>query len=139
MADNLIPGVGSIGSMSLEPTKRVAPQSQTDPAQQYAQVAAQARAASGASEVAVVSKPDPSSKENETKSKSEAKPEKLPEKPPEKPKNIFADVSLHFKIDAHSHNITILVLDRNTRKVLRSIPPEEVSKMGPGDLLSLFT
>ncbi len=46
---------------------------------------------------------------------------------------------LKFKIDEKTKDVTILILDRETRKVVRSIPPEEISKLEPGELLELFT
>ncbi len=60
----------------------------------------------------------------------EAKPEKSP--------NPLADVSLKFKIDEKTKDVTILILDRASHKVVRSIPPEDMNKMNPGELLELF-
>ncbi len=51
----------------------------------------------------------------------------------------LSDVSLKFRVDAKTNEVSILILDRATRKVLRTIPADEMSKMNPGDLLELFT
>jgi hypothetical protein len=62
------------------------------------------------------------------------------EKPEEKPLipvNNGDNVAIHFKVDAKTHNITVYVIDRETRRVLRSIPPEELNKLQTGDLLEL--
>ena len=48
------------------------------------------------------------------------------------------NVSLHFKIDAQTHEVTVLVLDKNTREVIRTIPPEELNQLQQGELLELF-
>jgi hypothetical protein len=59
--------------------------------------------------------------------------------PAEKPANPFQDVSIKFKVDAKTNDVTIMILDRATRKVVRTIPPEEMNRMDPGELLELFT
>jgi hypothetical protein len=64
------------------------------------------------------------------------KPEKAEEKPLI-PVNNGDNVAIHFKVDAKTHNITVFVVDRQTRRVLRSIPPEELNKLQTGDLLEL--
>jgi uncharacterized FlaG/YvyC family protein len=48
------------------------------------------------------------------------------------------DVSLEFKIDPDSQNVTVLILNKTSRKVIRTIPPEELSKLHEGDLVELF-
>ncbi len=53
------------------------------------------------------------------------------------PVNNGDNVAIHFKVDAKTHNITVFVVDRQTRRVLRSIPPEELNKLQTGDLLEL--
>lgn len=52
--------------------------------------------------------------------------------------SLLPDVSLHFKIDAKTNDVTVFVLDKNTKKVLRTIPPEELAKLRQGELLELF-
>jgi hypothetical protein len=56
-----------------------------------------------------------------------------------KDSNPQPNLSLKFKIDEKTKDVTILMIDRETHKVVRSIPPEEMSKMDPGELLELFT
>lgn len=55
-----------------------------------------------------------------------------------KPLFQMADVQLKFVIDAETKDVTILILDRTSRKVVRTIPPEEMAKLDPGELLQLF-
>jgi len=50
----------------------------------------------------------------------------------------LADISLKFEIDAETNDITILILDRASQQVVRTIPPEEMAEMDPGELLQLF-
>lgn len=49
----------------------------------------------------------------------------------------LSEVRLHFKVDPVTHEVTVLVLDRTTRKVIRTIPPEELAKLQQGELLEL--
>lgn len=48
------------------------------------------------------------------------------------------DVHLKFQVDSDTNEITILILDRESKQVLRTIPPEELSKLRAGDLFELF-
>ncbi|RCK71988.1 MAG: hypothetical protein ANABAC_2242 [Anaerolineae bacterium] len=50
----------------------------------------------------------------------------------------FGDVTLRFEIDSQTHDVTILILDKASQKVVRTIPPEEMARMDPGELLQLF-
>jgi uncharacterized FlaG/YvyC family protein len=50
----------------------------------------------------------------------------------------LSDVFLKFKVDEKTRNITVYVIDRETKRVLRSIPPEEMNKMQSGDLLEFL-
>jgi hypothetical protein len=49
------------------------------------------------------------------------------------------EISLKYQIDEKTQDVTLLILDRASRKVIRSIPPEDMTKMDPGELLELFT
>jgi uncharacterized FlaG/YvyC family protein len=65
----------------------------------------------------------------------------VPDKKTETPKSapvMTNDTSLKFIVDKNSNSITVLVVDRATQKVVRSIPPEELNQYKDGDLLSLF-
>ncbi|GAB4481826.1 MAG: hypothetical protein Kow0088_24330 [Anaerolineales bacterium] len=50
----------------------------------------------------------------------------------------LGDVTLRFEIDSQTHDVTILILDRASQKVVRTIPPEEMARLDPGELLQLF-
>lgn len=50
----------------------------------------------------------------------------------------LGDVTLRFEIDSQTHDVTILILDKASRRVVRTIPPEEMARMDPGELLQLF-
>jgi uncharacterized FlaG/YvyC family protein len=64
--------------------------------------------------------------------------QKVKDSKPEKVASALADVSLKFQIDAKTNDVTIFILDKASRQVVRTIPPEEMKKMGPGELLELF-
>ncbi len=65
-------------------------------------------------------------------------PENKPEVTASKPQVIADNVSLKFIVDNESNNITVLVLDKSSNKIIRAIPPEELNNFKEGDLLSLF-
>jgi hypothetical protein len=48
------------------------------------------------------------------------------------------NVQLKFQVDNQTHEVTVLVLDRASRQVVRTIPAEEIRKFRNGDLLELF-
>lgn len=50
----------------------------------------------------------------------------------------LGDVTLRFEIDSQTHDVTILILDKTSQRVVRTIPPEEMARMDPGELLQLF-
>jgi uncharacterized FlaG/YvyC family protein len=52
-------------------------------------------------------------------------------------KNPFRDVELKFVRDDNSNQMTVYVVDRTTKSVLRSIPPEDIGKLNVGDLLEI--
>jgi uncharacterized FlaG/YvyC family protein len=63
--------------------------------------------------------------------------------PPEKsPKSLpvsnLEDVSLRFRVNEDTNEITVYVIDRASRRVLRTVPPEEFTKLQAGDLLQLM-
>jgi len=49
----------------------------------------------------------------------------------------FSEVSLQFRIDEKTKDVTVFVVDRNSKRVLRSIPASELAKLQAGDLLKL--
>ncbi len=67
---------------------------------------------------------------------------KTDEEPLKKLKEKFAkplgDVSLKFKVDEDTHDVTVFIVDNASKKVVRTIPPEEMAKINAGELLQLF-
>jgi hypothetical protein len=45
--------------------------------------------------------------------------------------------SLRFSIDPATHDVTVLIVDPSTRRVVRSVPPEVLAKMTEGELVEL--
>lgn len=50
----------------------------------------------------------------------------------------LADVTLKFQVDEATSDVTVFVVDKTSKRVLRTIPPEELDKLNSGDLLHLF-
>jgi len=48
-----------------------------------------------------------------------------------------SNVSIHFRLDEKTNELTVFVVDRQTKRVLRSIPASELQKLQAGDLLKL--
>jgi hypothetical protein len=48
-----------------------------------------------------------------------------------------SDVSIHFRVDEETKDLTVFVVDRKSKRVIRSIPANELSKLQAGDLLKL--
>jgi uncharacterized FlaG/YvyC family protein len=48
-----------------------------------------------------------------------------------------AEVSLHFRVDNETRDVTVFVVDRQSKRVLRSIPANELAKLQVGELLKL--
>ncbi len=53
-------------------------------------------------------------------------------------KALYTDVHLKFQVDDDTKEITVLILDRISKEVIRTIPPEELSNLRAGDLFELF-
>lgn len=49
----------------------------------------------------------------------------------------LSNISIHFRVDDETNDVTIFLVDRKTKKVLRSIPASELQKMQVGDILKL--
>jgi len=58
--------------------------------------------------------------------------------PETKVANPLGNFSLEFQVDDTTNDVTVYILDRNSHEVVRTIPPEELNNLNPGDLLSLF-
>jgi len=53
------------------------------------------------------------------------------------PGNELSNVSIYFRIDDKTHDLTVFLVDRKSKQVLRSIPASELHKLQAGDLLKL--
>jgi len=63
-----------------------------------------------------------------------------PAAPAEKPNPlVMSNVSLKFEVNEKTNEITIKILDDKTKKVIRSIPPEELKDLRDGVMVELFT
>ncbi|HEX7554976.1 MAG TPA: flagellar protein FlaG [Leptolinea sp.] len=58
----------------------------------------------------------------------------------EKPSPLMmSNVSLKFEVDEKTNEVTIKILDEKSKKVIRSIPPEELKDLRDGVMVELFT
>jgi uncharacterized FlaG/YvyC family protein len=53
--------------------------------------------------------------------------------------NSTADVRLHFRVDPDSQDVTIVLIDRVSQRVVRTIPSDQLRELAEGELLELFT
>ncbi|MEK7278005.1 MAG: flagellar protein FlaG [Chloroflexota bacterium] len=55
-----------------------------------------------------------------------------PDKPaqPEFALNMMRDVALRYKIDKETGALSLLIIDRQSRQIIRTVPPEELSRLG---------
>jgi uncharacterized FlaG/YvyC family protein len=53
------------------------------------------------------------------------------------PENQLSNVSIYFRVNAENQELTVFVVDRASKRVLRSIPASEFYKLQAGDLLKL--
>ena len=49
----------------------------------------------------------------------------------------LTDVSIHFRVDDKTKDVTVFLVDRKSKKVLRSIPASDLSKLQISDLLKM--
>ena len=64
------------------------------------------------------------------------KPIKTIESESEQAKNV-SSVSIHFQVDGETGQLTVFLIDKASRRVIRSIPASELNKLQAGDLLKL--
>jgi uncharacterized FlaG/YvyC family protein len=48
------------------------------------------------------------------------------------------DVRLKFIVDSKTNDVTVLVLDKTSRQIIRTIPNDELKKLTQGDLVTVF-
>ncbi|NTU61608.1 MAG: flagellar protein FlaG [Caldiserica bacterium] len=48
------------------------------------------------------------------------------------------DVRLKFIVDGKTNDVTVLVLDKASRQIIRTIPTDELKNLTQGDLVSIF-
>ncbi|HET9905628.1 MAG TPA: flagellar protein FlaG [Anaerolineales bacterium] len=53
------------------------------------------------------------------------------------PASSASNVSVHFRVNDDTHELTVFVVDRENKKILRTIPASEFSKLNAGDILQL--
>ncbi|GAP11981.1 uncharacterized flagellar protein FlaG [Bellilinea caldifistulae] len=49
-----------------------------------------------------------------------------------------SDVVLRFNVNRETHEVTVYIMDRASRQIIRTIPPDELSKLKAGDLIELL-
>jgi hypothetical protein len=66
----------------------------------------------------------------------EPKPTKVDEKSA-LPVSNGSNITIHFRVDDETKELTVFVVDQKSKRVLRSIPAGELKKLQAGDLLKL--
>jgi uncharacterized FlaG/YvyC family protein len=94
--------------------------------------AKQAAQTPGQTETVVVQKHSPQKAEEQKKAAAEAQAKK------DLPIQNMDKVTIRFAIDDKTKSITVYVIDKVSRRVVRAIPPEDLNKMQAGDLLQLL-
>ncbi len=49
------------------------------------------------------------------------------------------DVRLHFRIDPQTNDVTVVIVDKVTERVVRTIPPDKLRELAQGGLVELLT
>lgn len=49
---------------------------------------------------------------------------------PEVASDMMRDVALRYKIDQETGALSLLIIDRQSRQIIRTVPPEELSRLG---------
>jgi len=57
--------------------------------------------------------------------------------PVEKSGSQSIKTKLKFQVDRESNEVTVLILDAKSHEVIRTVPPEELAELTPGDLIDL--
>jgi uncharacterized FlaG/YvyC family protein len=85
---------------------------------------------------ASTSEPQPAeAKAAEANTKSAATP---PEEVANESASHLPNINVRFRIDQKTNDVTVFLLDQQTQQVIRTIPPGELTKLTPGDLVNLF-
>lgn len=60
------------------------------------------------------------------------------EKEPDPAFDPSRSLALRFRVDPDTHDVTVLLVDQATKKIVRSVPPEDLQKLNKGDLVQLL-
>jgi uncharacterized FlaG/YvyC family protein len=59
-------------------------------------------------------------------------------KPAASPVKSVGDIQLKFQVNEETKQVTVYVVDRESKRVIRSIPPDELNNLQAGDLVELL-
>lgn len=60
------------------------------------------------------------------------------ERKAEQAAEVERNLALRFRVDPDTHAVTVLLVDQATKRIVRSVPPEELQKLNSGDLVHLL-
>lgn len=60
------------------------------------------------------------------------------ERKAEQAAEVERNLALRFRVDPDTHSVTVLLVDQATKRIVRSVPPEELQKLNSGDLVHLL-
>jgi uncharacterized FlaG/YvyC family protein len=50
----------------------------------------------------------------------------------------LVEVTLRFKIEKELNEVYVIIVDKSSGRIIRSIPPEELGQLQEGELIELF-
>jgi len=128
----------------IEPTIRtqisVRPAEQGLPARSSAAAAPQAESGAAAKLAAAVFKQAVTAAKQAPAQEKAALPEKAARPVEATPAALVgnaSNIALQFRVDEKTKDVTVFVVDKASKKVLRSIPASELAKLGAGELLKM--
>ncbi len=60
------------------------------------------------------------------------------ERKAEQAAEVERNLALRFRVDPDTHAVTVLLVDQATKRIVRSVPPEDLQKLNSGDLVHLL-
>ena len=129
MSDNYL---GSIGGVKPEISATTVQAAQAAQSVQQVQAVQQNQIQQGAQSQQINAKTQNAEKTNQPSNINE-KPAKETKETQSKKSNLY-NTSLRFKVDNETNEVTLLIVDKASEKVIRTIPPEAIKDIPPGEL-----
>ena len=73
-----------------------------------------------------------------TGAKTETEHAQAQERKAEQAAEVERNLALRFRVAPDTHAVTVLLVDQTTKRIVRSVPPEDLQKLNSGDLVHLL-